>query len=323
VVMLSFFSNDCGYCKRLDREAFSDDDVVAALEPLLCLSIDAHSETGRLIDQKYPTNGHYPALIFLDPDGSLRDRILGYLPTSYILDLVDSIVRDEGTLGDLRRQVDSAPEDLDKIWAYARRLDEFDDAAAYAKQVARLRELDPKGASKPLHHLQLIEAMRKLERRRDDAPLRKLLDTETYPELRFRGWNAIARHELEQAQKAGFRGLTEKAQAHRLAYHQAHFNAWPHTPDDFRSWYSNHVAWELYKDWALVGKEMRREAIEVARIAVTLNPKSADVLDTLACLLFSNGEVAEAVRLMKLCIQLDNDNNLWLERLAMFEAEES
>ncbi|MDF1799929.1 MAG: thioredoxin family protein, partial [Planctomycetota bacterium] len=147
VVLLSFFSKDCGYCKRLDREAFSDDDVVATLEPVLCLSIDAHSETGRVLDEQFPTNGHYPALIFLDPDGSLRDRILGYKPTSYVLELIESILRDEGTLGDLRRQVEAAPEDLDKIWAYARRLDRFDDAAGYAEQVARLRELDPKGTS--------------------------------------------------------------------------------------------------------------------------------------------------------------------------------
>ena len=323
VVMLSFYDETCRFCARLDREAYSDDDVLAVLEDVLCMSVDADSPVGRELDARYPTGGHYPAVIFLDPDGGLRDRISGYVPVSYFLPELERILRDEGTLGDLRRKVAAAPEDLGHIWAYAQRLDEFGDRVGYRAQVLRLRALDPEGDSQPLRHLAMLDAIDELGARRDDGPLRALLAEETYGELLYLGWSTLARHELSEARRAERADRTGACHAHRLAFHQAHLNAWPHVPKAYRAWFGNHVAWDIYKDWAILSDEVRAKGIEIARIATDLEPGSPDLLDTLACLLFSDGQLDEAIELARRCIALEPDKDLWRNRLALFTAEES
>ena len=323
VVLLSFYSDTCRYCARLDREAYSSEEVVEALADVLCLAVDADSPTGRAIDALYPTEEHYPALIFLDPDGSLRDRMIGYLPESYFLPELERILADEDTLGDLRRKVEETPEDLERIWDYARRLRDFGDHASYDAQVKRLRKLDPKGVSEPLHHLALLDAISILDARDDDAPLREFLAEEAYTDLLFLGWSELARFERRQAIKAERKDRKAAAEAHRLAFHEAHLNAWPNTPLEHRAWYGNHVAWDIYKDWAILDKDVRAKGIEIARIAVDLAPGSPDIIDTLACLLYANGEVEEAIELMKRCISLEPDKVLWQERLERFQSTES
>ena len=174
-----------------------------------------------------------------------------------------------------------------------------------------------------MHQMAMRAALHQANETGDDEPLRKLLATETYPELLFQGWNRLAISELWRAKRAGMQGLTELAQRARTAYHEAHLQAWPYCPTEMTARYGNLVAWELYRDWSALDKEMRSAAIGIARQAVAAAPTTAEVLDTLACLLFNDGQIDEAVRLMRDCIRLEPDRDLWEERLEMFQAKES
>jgi len=323
VVLLNFYTDLCRYCLDLDREGYSDKGVIEALTPVLCFSVDAESELGKPLDERFPTESYYPALIFLDPDGSLRDRIVGYMPTRQLLPEIQRILNDVGTLGDLRRKVAAQPEDLAAIWNLAVKLEELGDQAACEREVEHIKALDPEGKSLPMHQMAMRAALHQANETGDDEPLRKLLATETYPELLFQGWNRLAISELWRAKRAGMQGLTELAQRARTAYHEAHLQAWPYCPTEMTARYGNLVAWELYRDWSALDKEMRSAAIGIARQAVAAAPTTAEVLDTLACLLFNDGQIDEAVRLMRDCIRLEPDRDLWEERLEMFQAKES
>jgi len=323
VIMLSFYSDTCRYCSELDREAFSNDEVVEALEPVLCFVVDADTPGGKAIDALYPTDGHYPTQVFLDSDGSLRDRIKGYHAVSVFRPELERILADEYTLGHLRRMVEKEPENIDHVWAYAWRLKKFGDAAAYEAQVERLRELDPKGTSQPSRHLALKDALRILDEREDDAPLREHLAEETYPELLYEGWTRLAHFHHKLSGRARLAEHEATYLAHRLAYHEAHINAWSHVDSTWRAKYGNHVAWAIYKDWAILDKGTRAKGIELARVAAGLEPGEPDILDTLAWLLFSAGEVEEAIALMRRCIALEPDREDWKESLATFLAEDA
>jgi thioredoxin-related protein len=323
VVLLNFYTDLCAYCRVLDREAYSDSSVVEALKPVLCFSINADSEAGRALDASYPTEDHYPALIFLDSDGALRDRIIGYLPTRQFLPEVERILRNEDTLSDLREKVAKSPADVEAIWALACKLEQLGDLEACDKEIEHIKKLDPQGKSRPMHHLALSAAIKKSIRTDDDEALRKLLAIEIYPELLFEGWNQLAFQDLMRAKAASMQGLGELARRHKLAYHQSHLNAWPNCPSNLRADYGNHVAWELYLDWSRVDEDLRQAAINVAREAVGAAPKAPEILDTLACLLFNDGQIDEAVRLMQKCIRLEPDRDLWEDRLEMFLAKES
>ncbi len=106
------------------------------------------------------------------------------------------------------------------------------------------------------------------------------------------------------------------------AYHIAHRKAWPHCPTSERAFEGNHIAWELYLDWGAIDDEMREFAIQVARESARAMPNEPNILDTLACCLFSAGQTTEAVQLMRKCIVLQPEYELWRERLEMFLAKE-
>lgn len=322
VILLNFYT-DNSRCRKLDREAYCDDKVVAALVPVVCLSVDSESEIGKALITKYPTENYFPALIFLDADGALRDRLIGYADSRQMLGEIERILRDEGTLGDLRRKSEAKPDDVLALWDYARKLEELDDLSNFQLAVERLRALDPEGKSLPLRTLLMREAAKACSRDNNYAPLREFLETETFGELLFDGWMRISQFEQMQAKAASMGNDASAALAHRLAAHRARFEAWPHCPKPFAPFYGNNIAWDIYLEWPTIPDDLRREAIQVARQAVASRPEEAELLDTLACLLFNDGQVDEAVRLMRKCLQLEPDRDLWVERLEMFEKEEA
>lgn len=68
----------CGFCKKLDRKTLSNGEVKEALKAYHVVKIDADSSQGKEFSAKYGVQG-LPTVIFLDEDGSERDRIEGYV----------------------------------------------------------------------------------------------------------------------------------------------------------------------------------------------------------------------------------------------------
>lgn len=321
-VLLSFYTDNTR-CRTLDREAYCDDRVVEALAPVVCVAIDVDTHAGKAVRALYPTGDYYPALVFLDANGELRDRILGYKDTNQILGEIQRILADEDTLGDLRRKSDAKPGDLLALWDYALKLERLDQDERFAAAVERLRSLDPEETSLPLRSLKMRTVVERCNPGNDYAPLRSFLAEETYAEILFDGWLRIASYERMQAKEAMMADKKELGGKRYNAFHRARFKAWPHCPPEMQATFCNNIAWDVYKYWAVIPEDLRQEAIAVARHAVTLEPKAADILDTLACLLFSDGQVDEAIRLMRQCIQLEPDSDIWEQRLEMFEREEA
>jgi len=322
VVFLNFYTDWCTWCKQLDRDAYSDSKILKALEGALCFSIDAESDEGIPLDTRFPTKSHYPALIFLNSDGSLRDRIGGYMPTYVLLPEIERILADRDTLDDHRRRVQTAPTDLPAIWKYALKLRDLDDLSGYNEQLRMIRQLDPKAKSLTMRRILLQELLEQLEFDLAPAPMIKFLKDETYSEILFEGWHNIAWLERKLALSATAKDDRELAARHMQNYHIAHRRAWPHCPKDERATEGNHLAWELYLDWGALDDEMREFAIKTARESVKAAPDEPNIIDTLACALFSAGQTTEAVQLMRKCVVLQPDRQLWRERLEMFLAKE-
>jgi thioredoxin-related protein len=323
VIFLNFYTDWCTRCKELDREAYSDPRTLEALEDVLCFSIDAESDEGVQLNAQYPTKNLFPALIFLDPDGALRDRICGYKPTEKFLPELSRILDDRETLADFRRRAEANPKDIDVIWDFATKLQDLGDTHGYNEQLKTIRRLDPKEQSLTLRRLLLIGLMERPTI--DPESIRKFLKKEAYPELLFDGWHYVAWQEKILAKRAARNDDRKLSRAHMDSYHLAHRKAWPHCPTSIRHREGNHIAWELYLDWGAIDDELRSFSIEVARDTVKYSKgksNEAEVLDTLACCLFSQGDTIEAIALIRKCIQLEPENPLWSERLEMFLAKE-
>lgn len=83
LVMVDFKTDWCTWCKRLDRDTFSDSAVISEMGELVALQLDAEKE-GVEVAEKYDVRS-FPTIVFLDAGGHEVDRILGYLPPDAFL----------------------------------------------------------------------------------------------------------------------------------------------------------------------------------------------------------------------------------------------
>lgn len=293
------------------------------MEDVLCYSIDSESETGEPIAKKFGVQG-LPALLFLDPDGSVRDKITGYLPPEPFIAEVQRIQRNEGTLPDLRKQVAANGKDVDLRWELAQKLQEVGDTEGYEEQMAAIHELDPEGKSLPMRRLAFENTWAECKDSLEVAPLVAFLQEEQHAEILFDGWGLLSRISDYKRRNALNEGDTEAAGQHLSDYVTYTQKQWQYVPDDKDTvaGLGNQIGWTMYELHADLSADQLAWAVEVARKAVDASEKKdPNVLDTLGCLLFASGDKAGAIELLELCIRLDPENSAWTDRIEEFNTE--
>lgn len=88
-IMIDFYTDWCGWCKKLDSDTYSDPKVNAASGKFICVKINAEKEPA--LAGKYGVSG-YPTIIFLDSNGNVIRKIPGYLPPDGFLANMNKIL---------------------------------------------------------------------------------------------------------------------------------------------------------------------------------------------------------------------------------------
>lgn len=313
VVFVDFWTKGCAYCKE-QEVTFSVDSVVSEMEPLLCFSVDAETKDGNALTRKFNVRG-YPTLLFLEPDGTLRDRISGYYAPEPFLGEVRRIKRNENTFSGLRAKIARDPDDLEARWTLAKKLKAIGDVRASEDQVAQILARDPEGVTAAARRLKLVELCSSAGKTLELEPLYAFLAQETDSALLFDGW--LTAWKLE-GQLMSPKARPEKFREHRARWFVAARRVWPHVPPESRGPIGNNIAWSFYEHQDELTPEDRVFALEVARQAAEAAPNVPAIVDTLACCLFAAGKREEAIAEIERCIRLDPKNRLWRDRLAEF-----
>lgn len=79
IMMVDVYTDWCGWCKKLDSDTYSDARVIAKAKDFVSLKLNPEaSDAGAAFAQKYGVTG-YPCILFLEPDGTVVNRIGGYM----------------------------------------------------------------------------------------------------------------------------------------------------------------------------------------------------------------------------------------------------
>ena len=76
-VMADFYAVWCGWCKKLDKDVYTDPEVAALSKQFVCVKVDTDKYGQE--SSKYGVQG-LPTIIFMNPDGSVIDKVVGYSP---------------------------------------------------------------------------------------------------------------------------------------------------------------------------------------------------------------------------------------------------
>src|SRR2546428_752443 len=81
LVMVDVYTDWCGWCKKLDKDVYSNADVKTKLaEKFVALKINPEkSRKNAELAQSFGTRG-FPHIVFVDAEGKKVSEILGYIP---------------------------------------------------------------------------------------------------------------------------------------------------------------------------------------------------------------------------------------------------
>ncbi len=84
LVMVFFYTDWCGWCRRMDESTFADAQVQEALARLVVVRLNAE-KNGRAEAARFRVNS-YPNIAFLDASGRQVARIPGFMPAPAFLE---------------------------------------------------------------------------------------------------------------------------------------------------------------------------------------------------------------------------------------------
>ena len=243
-IVLAFYraDQDTG-STTMSQTTFSDERVATALANLVCVRVDVRSLTP--LASRVPIR-HLPVFVWLNPDGSPRDRIDGVFDSEGFLAETARIVNDVGTINDLRRKLVDRKEDVDAHFEFFLKLREAGDVDGANEEKAIILRLDPEGTSRARMRFRYEEITDAIERHWAEKrtlpmdkveELRSFVELQDDPEILWDGWMRLANtHQFLERQAAG---NPEEAKKHRATRRDCLARAWrgvPQQPEFLRDW---------------------------------------------------------------------------------------
>lgn len=111
LVMADFYTDWCGWCKKLDKETYTNPEVIELSAQVVPIKINAEKDSGPTLREKYNVSG-YPTIVFINPQtGERFARIVGYLAPKAFKLQAGRIIQGYKDLPDLEKRFSKNPND--------------------------------------------------------------------------------------------------------------------------------------------------------------------------------------------------------------------
>lgn len=81
-MMIDFYTDWCGWCKKLDSDTYSNKEVAELAKEFICVKINAEQQ--QKLAKEFGVSG-FPYIVFLTAQGSQLSNVPGYLPPERFL----------------------------------------------------------------------------------------------------------------------------------------------------------------------------------------------------------------------------------------------
>ncbi len=88
-LMVDFYTDWCGWCKKLDSDTYTDKKVNELAQNFVCVKVNA--EKNRAATLKYGISG-FPTIIFLNYEGAVDDRLIGYQGPAAFAQIMEAVL---------------------------------------------------------------------------------------------------------------------------------------------------------------------------------------------------------------------------------------
>ena len=273
----------------LVRETYPNKDVAALLtKSFVSIKVDAEKGNGPDLKKQYDVNG-FPTLLIVDAMGEELDRIVGYRPPEKFIAELKPVLEGK-SFATLKKRVTENPSDFEAAFLLAKK---FQDRGDYPKAEDLFKRL--LGAEKAPASLR--------DRAEGGIALaafyksggKEVAAVQKYFDKKLDSGDAIDHAQVLFDYHQKSKNTEKVAQAaDYLIRHGFEKDAE----------FLNNYAWYLASHG-----EGAKKALELAKKAVDLSPKSSHILDTLAEAYRQNGLHREAVLAQKKAVELAPDTN--------------
>jgi thioredoxin-related protein len=326
VVMIYFTGQVCSDCDKLNRETFADERVAELLKDTISVKVDFDKQ--RDTADRYQVKGP-PVIVWLNADGSARDRVNGYQTKVVFLANAARVNADIGTINESRRKIAADGNDLEARFDVYTRLREVGDFKGADEQKAAIQKLDPEGKSRGSHHFRydaITSAIEQFWAQTHTLDMQKVgeleafVEAETDPDLLWDGWMRLANTHAYLEGQSSAQGQIEEAAQHRAARRRClslAYRGLSPLPDPVHDWgYSvADLFWTQKDELSQADKEFFLKL--TARLAKMFDLDGL-AFDHHARALFLMGQNREALDALRKAIELDPSNSLFATHMKEF-----
>ncbi len=135
LVLVNFYANWCGFCRRMDQTTFTDKTVIQKMNAFVSVKINTDLE--KKIAEEYAVNG-LPTTVILDSKGRIISGSEGYMRSNDLIEMMDSTVKTVTDLKQNLKELESDPNNWNRALEFAQKnleLQRFHDALPWLERI--------------------------------------------------------------------------------------------------------------------------------------------------------------------------------------------
>jgi len=284
----------------LDQLVHTDKEVGEYINArYISVKMDGNSAEGKQLRNKYKYPG-YPTTILMTANGEEIDRIVGFSGNKdEHFQLLKDYAEGRNTLGDYLKKLENEPKNFDYNYAVLRKYSSRNDYQNIKKYAGLILQLDPENNQGKKTEMSYHLAFSDYKISGLISPMLDFTENCKDEDWLEAGYSEIIRYYQRKPDQSQVMATYESA-VKRLQRPSSLMNSY---------------AWYIFQN-KIADRYSR--GIEVARRAVELSPDADHIWDTLAQLLFADGQIDEAIKAMQKAAEIDPKEESYRDLVALY-----